>query len=172
MIKCFPNDPMHLLDLGIMRKLLEAWIIGGKNYVPGSKLSSARISHLNKQILAIKKCIPNDFGDRKCRSLDEFKRWKATELRLFRLYIGPVLLKDIVDENVYQHFLHFHVASKILSIEHLISREYILKYCQNLFKNFVHESTLLYGPHFQSFNVHNLIHLPDDVSHFGVLGKF
>lgn len=41
MIKSFPIDPMHLLDLGVMKKLLVAWAFG--KYRRGSKLCEEKI---------------------------------------------------------------------------------------------------------------------------------
>lgn len=39
-------------------------------------------------------------------------------------------------------------------------------------KCFVHDAAKLYGPHFKTYNVHNLIHLPKDVENLGSLEKF
>lgn len=42
---------------------------------------------------------------RKCRSVQELSRWKATEFRLFLLYIiGPIVLKNIINEECYTNF--------------------------------------------------------------------
>lgn len=66
-------------------------------------------SSLNK----IKKCITNDFA-RKPRAIEEFKRYKATEFRQFLLYTGPVVLKNILPDDCYQHFMVFSVSLRIL----------------------------------------------------------
>ena len=39
------------------------------------------------------------------RELSELDRWKATEFRQFLLYTGPVVLRHVVTEAVYDHFL-------------------------------------------------------------------
>lgn len=45
-------------------------------------------------------------------------------------------------------------------------------YSRTLLRHFVAESRKLYGPHFVSYNVHGLIHLPADVMRFGPLDTF
>ena len=57
--------------------------------------------------------LPSEFA-RQPRSLAELDRWKATELRNFLLYTGPVVLKGIIDVNQYRHFLSFSVAIRLL----------------------------------------------------------
>lgn len=169
MIKSIPSDPMHLLDLGIMKKLLSAWIEG--KFRKGTKLSRQMQMRLNKRILSFRRHIPNDFN-RKCRNLDELSRWKATEYRLFRLFVGPVVLKEILEPRLYNHFLYFYVGTKILSDGGLSSNKELLGYSKSLLKNFVRESSKLYGSNIQTFNFHNLIHLPDDVENYGVVENF
>lgn len=49
------------------------------------------------------------------RPLKCIKFWKGLEFRTFLLYIGPVILKDYLPNDVYEHFLmlsyyHIHVS--------------------------------------------------------------
>ncbi|KAJ8952617.1 hypothetical protein NQ314_007500 [Rhamnusium bicolor] len=62
--------------------------------------------------------IPLEFN-RKPRSLDELQYWKATEYRTFLIYLGPLVLKDILDVAVYENFLAFHFSITILLSERL-----------------------------------------------------
>lgn len=48
-------------------------------------------------------------------NLDDIDRWKATEFREFLLYTGPVVLRSVVSEEFYGHFLILHVAMSILA---------------------------------------------------------
>ena len=50
--------------------------------------------------------LPSEFV-RQPRGLNEFARYKATEFRTFLLYTGLFALKDIVKQNVYEHFFMF-----------------------------------------------------------------
>ena len=51
---------------------------------------------------------------RQPRGLSEIKRWKATEFRQFLLYSGIVVLKGIVTNQFYQHFLSLSIAIRIM----------------------------------------------------------
>lgn len=87
MITMFPLDPMHLVFLGVMRKLLHIWT-GGKLT---TRMSAQNICILNKQLEKAASSWPKEFN-RKPRGLHELNMWKATEYRQFLLYLGPTLL--------------------------------------------------------------------------------
>ena len=93
--------------------------------------------------------------------------WKATEFCLFLLYTGPLVIQNNMHPILYKHFLLLHVA-----ISCLVSRKLcqsLCDYAQKLLTIFVQHSQKLYGPEFVIYNVHCLIHLPDDVRRFGAL---
>ena len=64
------------------------------------------MSFLNGSIHEAKKFVPVEFN-RKLRPLSELKFWKASELRLFMLYEGIVVLKSrsVLSKAKYRHFL-------------------------------------------------------------------
>ena len=169
MVKNIPNDGMHLSYLGVMRKLLKTWVHG--SYVRGIKLTNANIDKISSFLILIAKYLSIDFA-RKCRSLQELDRFKATELRIFLLYIGPVVLRNILPEELLNHFLLLHVSSRILSNESVCQTNEWNTYCEDLLMHFVRKASRLYSPRFISFNCHSLIHLPDDVKKFGSLESF
>ncbi len=109
-------------------------------------------------------------NSRKSRSLAELARWKATDLREFLLYTGPIVLKNVLPKRLYENFLLFHVAVKLLVAQHFCQE--FNDYAKQLLVLFVKEGRAIYGGKFLSYNVHNLIHLADDVSHFGNLNSF
>lgn len=47
--------------------------------------------------------------------LNDFKTYKATELRQIMLYTGPFIFKNIVSQLVYDNFLIFNIIMRILS---------------------------------------------------------
>lgn len=113
MVSQFPLDYMHLVCLGVMKKMLQIFVHGE---IKAVKFSS-RIIHKILQVLGnISAWIPSDFA-RKTRSLEELERWKATELRLFLLYIGPVVLQNYLPQNYLLHFNSLHCAIRILCHE-------------------------------------------------------
>lgn len=79
------------------------------------------------------------------------------------LYVGPVIFKQVLSEDVYRHFLLLHVGVRLLySKDFAIEKLEHAKYCLNLF---VITSKLLYGKTCLVSNMHSLIHLADDVEY-------
>jgi hypothetical protein len=164
MIKMFPNDYMHSVLLGVMRKLLDLWTRGRKN----TKLSTSALLNVNSRLTVLKAHIPREFA-RKPRSLKELDRYKATEFRLFLLYTGKVALKGILPEPMYANFLDLSAAVTILLSEKLTSQ--LSDTASRLIQRFVREATSdkLYGVSFYVYNVHSLLHITDDAVNFGCL---
>lgn len=165
MVSSVPLDYMHLICLGIMKKLLNLWLSGPLNV----RIPAHGANTISTGLLNLRKYIPNDFV-RKPRGLNELKNWKATELRQFLLYSGPVVLKNIIEKNLYEHFLTLHAAVTILINPDECRRKN--KYAKDLLQHFVHSSKILYGEQFISHNVHGLLHISDDVALHGALDNF
>jgi hypothetical protein len=166
MVNDFPHDYMHLVCLGVMRKLLWHWV---RRTAYNDIITEDKVDEISKRLLDLRNIIPTEFS-RHPRSLVDLCRWKATELRQFLLYTGPVVLKGLLPDRLYQHFLCLHVAIKLLVSEQLCYK--FNKYAKQLLRHFVKESGKLYGGHFISYNVHGLIHLADDVLRYGPLDSF
>ena len=170
MIECFSLDYMHLVCLGIVRKLLWTWIRGalfvGTRRI---RLGWRSITQISARLVALASNVACDFA-RKPRSLSELARWKATELRQFLLYTGPIVLKGVIDDDLYNHFMLLHIAVKIL-VDNELCREFS-SYARDLILLFVKQCEEYYGIEFMSYNVHNLIHLTDDVERNGPLDSF
>lgn len=165
MVNDFPSDPMHLIFLEIVKKLISLWCYGK----PKTKLSFCQMSEISKLLENQKKNIPFEFN-RKSRSLFESKRWKATEFRTFLLYTGSVVLKSILNYDQYLNFLTLHVAITILSnSKHM---EQYLNYSKSLLQYFVETFIKLYGKENPSHNLHHLLHICDDAEKFGTLQEF
>jgi len=161
-----PLDYMHLICLGVVKKfLVSTWCYGS----PPHKFSFAQIETISNKLKDFTKYIPTEFA-RRPRALKDCKRWKVTEFRQFLLYTGPIVLKNILSKDKYEHFLTLHVSITIL-----VSKKYHLKfnnYARELFKHFVLTTKIIYGSHFLIHNIHNLLHLSDDVLKFGPLDNF
>lgn len=164
MVSGFPHDYMHLVCLGVVRRLFDLWMgtCGKLNY----RISSRQVSFISSKLLALKSYIPSEFA-RRPRALDERLRWKATELRQFLLYTGPVVLRDVLTTEVYQNFMLLSVSIYILA-----SPTYCLllnDFANTLLRSFVKHFGELYGQGFLVYNIHGLIHLSDDVKVHGHL---
>lgn len=172
MVTQFPSDAMHLVDSGVTKKLILYWVRNGdRRSVNSTRLSNTHIKHISYNIDLISKCIPSEFN-RKPRSLKDVDRWKASEFRQFILYIGPIVLKDVLSPVLYNHFLCLHISISILRNNDLCSSEVYLVYVEQMLASFVEDTISLYGAKSISYNVHTLLHLPDDVRRYGPLDNF
>jgi len=102
----FPHDYMHLVLFGIVKRML--------NFLIGKGPKTCRISNqhstlISEQLMCNNGKMPSEFN-RQPRALSELCYWKATELRQFLLYHGPIILKGVVSDAIYKHFLALHVA--------------------------------------------------------------
>ena len=167
MVSQFPLDYMHLVCMGVMRRLLWLWMKGP--VATRCRIGSVAVNAINASIMECQKYLPKEFL-RKGRSLEEVDRWKATEFRLFLIYTGPVILMGKLSDAFYKNFLLFFV-----SIYCLASPSYCQTHCDyahNLLCLFVKNFGELYGRDMLVYNVHGLVHLAGDVKRFGSLDNF
>lgn len=166
LVNNIPLDYMHLVCLGVTRRLLYLWLFGNNKQF---RLESRKRQNISLNLETILKVHVSCEFARKPRSLTFVKLWKATEYRELLLYTGPVALKNILRSDIYDHFITLHVAIRILCSTELHD---LLDYCQKLLEHFVTSFALIYGTHNVSFNVHGLIYLVQDVKKFGPLDNF
>ena len=121
------------------------------------------IDSFNERMDMFKKRCTSDF-QRRGRKLELLGRWKATEFRLFLLYAGPIVLKGLVTEEKLNHFLKLHTALTLLLSPSIDSQQTEL--ARVLLKDFVLQMSEIYGEENLIFNVHSIIHLPDDCDYF------
>lgn len=161
-----PLDYMHLVCLGVVKKIMLLWIKGPLSVRLSPRLVN-KISHL---LMSFKYTTPNNFV-RRPRSIRDIKLWKAVEFRNFLLYTGPVVLKDVLKRNIYDHFLSLHIAITIITRPNLCQDDFI-NFAEALLNHFVISFEILYGKQYISHNIHNLLHLCCDVRRFGPLDSF
>jgi len=166
LVTSFPLDYMHLACLGVTRKLLYTWT---KLKVP-QRLQLKQIDVISQRMISVSRYICFEFS-RKSRSVKEMDHFKATEFRLFLLYIGPVVMKVLLSEELYNHFILLHCAFRILVSENAKNKEWNIQAAQ-LLKSFVVQSKVLYGDQFLVYNVHNLIHIANDCLKYGKVDNF
>lgn len=100
MVSQFPLDYMHLVCLGVVRRLLHIWLRGPLNFRVPANIAD----RMSAKLCEMRCYIPVEFA-RKPRSLRDLDRWKATEFRQFLLYTGPVMLSTFLDRNMYSNFM-------------------------------------------------------------------
>lgn len=165
MVSQVPLDYMHLVCLGVMRRLLLLWLKGTKK----QRIGGAQSREISGLLESLSSDVPCEFA-RKPRSLTEIDRWKATEFRQFLLYTGPlVLAQSKLDDSVYKHFLLLSVAMRILLSPACCANPEMIDYSEELTLKFVEYFGEFYGKEFLVYNVHCLIHLPQDARVFGSL---
>lgn len=158
-------DSLHLLELGVMKRCLMGWARGSLNKI--SKWSTRDKVEINLKLQSYNAHIPKEFH-RAVRTLDTLSFWKAIEFRKFLLYLGPVVLKDFLQPNIYKNFLQLFCAVTICSTDIF---SHFLHIADSLFKDFIEGYIQIYGKDTISTNVHNLCHVVDDVRKFGNLTK-
>lgn len=162
MVTSFPIDYMHCVCLGVMRKLLFLWRDGSQLY----RITGDALLRFENCMKLLQNCWPTEFN-RKPRSIKDLERWKATEFRQFLLYVGPVLLKNILPPHVYANFMLLKYAITILLNENLNSDHN--DYANSLLRIFVKHAAHIYGRDFCVYNSHVLIHLAAEAKEYGSL---
>lgn len=158
-----PFEYMHLVCLGVTRKLLKIWICAS---VP-LRIPGRQVIEISNALAQLKPFIVKEFS-RKPRSLKEIDRWKATEFRQLLLYTGPIVFSSL-PKKYYQNFMTLHCAISILCTPGICRdrNDYACK-LQYFVKGFCD----MYGKTHISYNVHELLHLAKDVKKFGPLDDF
>ena len=105
-VEDFSLDYMHLVCLGVIKKMLLLWLSVSKHAPLNVRIPSRSVNSISNHLLLLNKFVPSDFS-RKCRGLNEIYQFKATEYRFFLLIRGPVILKDILNNECYFHFFVF-----------------------------------------------------------------
>lgn len=164
MVKDFPHDYMHVVCLGVLKSLLKS-LFKERKHSYSISTSNQRIC--NAFLFDIRNQMPKEFN-RKPRSMQELDRWKATELRQFLLYTGPIILHEILDNDKYVHFLKLSVAIRIL-LSHDSERYHV---AQKLLDSFINGVEDHYGLSKMTYNVHCLHHLANDAIRIGNLNQF
>lgn len=165
LVSSVPFDYMHLVCIGVVKKLISFWVKGDKQV----RLRNLDIMNLNKALKNLRSYIPKEFA-RLPRPATEIEYWKATELRQFLLYTGVIVLEHLLTRKFYKHFLLLHCSIKILA-----SPDLYYSYnsqAENMLKMFVSMYSQLYGRDNVTYNVHGLVHLAENAKRHGPLDCF
>lgn len=166
MIKDFViADPLHLLDLGIMKKLMKIWLDG--EITKDFKLNRNDKLSLDILLLQCNSTLPTEIH-RSIRSIEWLKFWKGSEFRTILLYIGLIVFKDILCSAAYDHFRYLFCAVTICSTDEY--KEFV-PLAKVIFNEFIEIYIDLYGSDSITSNVHNLCHVIENVSRFGNLNS-
>ena len=172
MIAQFPLDYMHLVLLGVVRRMLRLWL-GTSDFKVTSFSSNFRLcgkvndKKIKERVSACSDNITTEF-QRRPRQMEENKYFKAHEYRTLLCYTIPYIFKAVFNnDRVYLHFLLLVVSFRIM-----LGRKPTpsgVQYVRDLLRKFVIEMHGLYGTVHMTYSVHGLIHVPDDYEKYGVL---
>lgn len=166
MVCDIPREYQHLICQGVMKKLISFWLKGTKNFK--TKFSALDCTQISEKLIQSRETKPSEIN-RSSRSLNCVSFWKATEFRSFLLKLGPVVLREHLSKEAYNHFLALFCATTICSCKDLLP---YIDVATELFKEFVTKFGDIYGDENYCYNVHNLVHVTDDVKRFGVLDEY
>lgn len=149
-------DYMHQCLLGVGKTLILN-LISNKTVI-----SALKLEELNATILSVQ--YPSDFK-RHVKSLHELTFWKAQEYKIFLFYIAPIIFSDL-NNNYYNLLLKFIIGIRLLCEDVTVRT---VSEAKHLLENFCETFPRLFGIEYQSYNLHSLLHLPDQVLNFGPL---
>jgi hypothetical protein len=162
MVSQFPTDYMHLICLGVVKKLVFLWVKGPLKTRIGPRV----INDISSSLIEIRPYTPKELA-RKPRAITEFERWKATEFRTLLLYTGIVSLQNLLPKQLYDNFMLLSVSMTIL-----LSARWCEQYADSansFLITFVNHFIGLFGEDMVSYNVHGLVHLTNEAKKFGPL---
>ncbi|KAG4076860.1 hypothetical protein HA402_006570 [Bradysia odoriphaga] len=164
MVRDIPLEYLHLILYGGMKRLLTLWVDGTRYF----KFSKTAIEEISKKHEKVGLTKPTELN-KPTRSLKCLSFWKATEFRTFLLKTGPIVLRDHLTEEIYNHFLTLHCAVTICCSKSLLM---YLPVANQLFRSFTERFGDLYGDENKTYSIHSLIHVTDDVERFGVFDEY
>lgn len=160
------GDSLHLIDLGIMKRLLIGWRDGNfkKCYI-----TKWRADDIERVSSFLHNCALPSEVHRAVRGLDSLAHWKASEFRSFLHYLSIVILPEVMTNDALNHFLTLYCGITICSNG---TYQHLLPLAKQLLEYFVEHYKDFYGSGYITSNVHNLLHLTGEVEKFGPLMTF
>jgi hypothetical protein len=159
MIKSFPVDYMHCSCLGVVKRILMFLMTGKRK----CRLRNFELDIISQKLQLLRSDIPHEFA-RKPRALCHFKKYKATEFRQILLYTSLVIFRN--HPQVYSLFKVLLVAHFIMLDESMSKDIQLVNYAGELLIFFINTAQRVLGRDFVTLNVHQLMHLHQQVSHF------
>ncbi|KAG4076727.1 hypothetical protein HA402_002014 [Bradysia odoriphaga] len=158
MIDAFPLDYLHCVLLGVTN-----WLLGHIRNTP-QILSSLDYDTINDRIEQFEKTRPTEFQHKLRSFIDHLGKMKGTEFRQYLLFVAPLLLKGIIDDEKIANLLKLHIASIIFS--HKRFQKYYDE-ADKLMRMFIVEFSEIYHPRHVVYVFHSLCHMKKFVVLYG-----
>lgn len=156
-------DYLHNTLLGVVKMLIKLWFKNKyklENWYIGDKVKG-----VDNAIKSLK--LPNTIS-RIPRNIEEdLKQWKASEYRTFLLFYSAPILIDYLPTEYFNHYCLL-VKAIYLLLQESISQDDLNK-SSNFLKLFCMKIERLYGERYNTYNVHNLLHMTYTVKQLGPL---
>lgn len=156
-------DYMHCVLLGVQKLLLSLWFTpehAKEEFSIASKqgIVETRIGELK----------PNSAIKRLPRSIsDSLKFWKASEFKSFLLYFGVPCLFGVLPDYLLNHYILL-VQGTFLLLKDSISEQELVE-AETCLQSFVEHFAGFYGSRYLTLNIHQLLHIVDEVRDLGPL---
>lgn len=158
-------DYMHGILLGVQKLLLRLWF--------SNKFKTENFSLFDKSTdvnQRLKNIKPTLDVRRMPVDVAELKHWKASEYRVFLLYFGLPILHGILDSARFQHYMKFVFGIHTLLKTSISLQE--LRDADTCIQEFVRDFAALYSARFLTLNIHQCLHLADEVRNLGPLYNY
>lgn len=152
-------DYKHIVCLGVMRRLWNLWTKGRLEH----RINKATIKQMERQLFIMGKQKPLEFRSGPPSPLMT-DTWTPYDWRQFLLYYGPVVLKDALPGGMYKHFMHLHLAMRLMLCRHEQCNANLVGV---LINEFVKHFAEVYGDDNVDYNVHHLLHYEAVFRRFG-----
>ncbi len=163
MIDAFPHDNLHNALLGV-----EYFIL--KYYRDTPKMLCARdYTTIKNRIEKYRKTQPIEFQHNLRSFIESLGLMKGTEFRQYLMFVGPHVLKGIIDEEAMSTILKFHIASTIFAHKRFAN---YYDEADKLMRMFIQEFAAIYHPCHVTYVVHSLCHMKKFVKKYGQWDNF
>ncbi|MCL4147142.1 UNVERIFIED_CONTAM: hypothetical protein GTU68_061013 [Idotea baltica] len=164
----FPPDYLHLVNLGIMRRLCHFYFSKVKGFSLNCRLSGSQMDAVSLAILHCRKHLPSEF-QRKLRPLKELAHYKGTEFRTFLLYLGPFLLRKHLPERYLHNFLLLHFSIYVFCSARF---SHFFENAKCAIEKFVAQTPNLFSEKCVVYNFHVALHIPEFYEMYGPLDNW
>lgn len=158
-------DYMHSVCIGVLKQNFTYWFDSAHRFMSFS--IRTKIDIINKKLENIH--VPKTIN-RKPGKIESFGTWKANEYRNFLLYYGPSVLKNVLPNEYYQHFLLLSYSIYTF-LQEEISKDEFTEASRKILK-YVNEFEDLYSINGMRHNVHLLSHIPSCVINNGPMWAY
>ena len=168
-----PVDCMHQVLLGVARSLLfiAKSNIGKKISKFNDSLQQLKVSYTStrlcspfKHLFNMRFLLLSDDFKRKVRPLSDIEYFKANEIKVWLLYVGPVVFYEFIDYDLYERFHLLSYATKLL----LTSAKYADD-AEKLIQIFLKKTEERFDAEVFTANIHSFTHLSWQVKSYGPL---